>query len=201
MIQIQDNRRKVGYKFVKGAVAMFYRSAFRVRMQGFENIPNDGAVVVACNHISNFDPFLVGSINPVRYIHFMAKEELFAFKPLGKLLKFLGAFPVKRGMGDKGAIKHALSVTASGGCLMIFPEGHRSKDGALGAGMPGVAFIARKAGSIIVPVAITGRYRFLSKVSVRVGKPFCPKPEDTNDSLLEKLMSEIRALIEMGPIS
>jgi 1-acyl-sn-glycerol-3-phosphate acyltransferase len=187
------------YRFCRFIVVTFFRLMYRWRYVGYENIPQTGPVILASNHIHNFDPFLVAA-PAKRFINFMAKEELFRFAPIGRLVRYLGAFPVRRGMSDKRALKTSLDITQNGGCLMIFPEGHRSKTGEIQQGLPGVAFIARKAQCPIVPIAIIGPYRFRKKLSVRVGKPFYPNEDDTNETLLANLMSRIRQLHEEGHV-
>jgi 1-acyl-sn-glycerol-3-phosphate acyltransferase len=187
------------YRFCRFIVVTLFRLMYRWRYVGYENIPQTGPVILASNHIHNFDPFLVAA-PAKRFINFMAKEELFRFAPIGRLVRYLGAFPVRRGMSDKRALKTSLDITQNGGCLMIFPEGHRSKTGEIQQGLPGVAFIARKAQCPIVPIAIIGPYRFRKKLSVRVGKPFYPNEDDTNETLLANLMSRIRQLHEEGHV-
>jgi 1-acyl-sn-glycerol-3-phosphate acyltransferase len=199
---VPENRQKSDeflYRLCRFIVVTFFRLMYHWRYVGYENIPASGPVILACNHIHNFDPFLVAA-PAQRFIQFMAKEELFRFAPIGWIIRYLGAFPVRRGMSDKKALKTSLDITQNGGCLMIFPEGHRSKTGEIQQGQPGVAFIARKAQCAIVPIAIIGPYRFRKKLSVRVGKPFFPTDDDTNESLLAKLMENIRQLHEEGHV-
>src|SRR5690625_70934 len=95
-----------------------------VDIKGRENVPVRGPVILCSNHISNFDPPLVGSFLK-RSIRFMAKEELFHNKILGTLLTTLGAFPVKRGAGDRQALRKGLNILKDGEMLCLFPEGTR----------------------------------------------------------------------------
>ncbi|MCL6593245.1 MAG: 1-acyl-sn-glycerol-3-phosphate acyltransferase [Alicyclobacillus sp.] len=185
------------YRFLRWLVVKGFQLGFRVRVVGEEHIPAHGPVVVASNHLHLLDPLLLGLAIP-RFVHFMAKEELFRWRPFAALIRYLGAFPVRRGFQDKAAIRNALAVPAQGGCLLVFPEGHRSRDGKLQPGLTGVAFIARKANCPLVPVAIIGRYRLFSQLTVRIGPPLLPQPGDTNESLLDTLMMRIQQLLDEG---
>ncbi|RSL33482.1 1-acyl-sn-glycerol-3-phosphate acyltransferase [Salibacterium salarium] len=142
----------------------------RVTVIGKENIPDDGPVLLCSNHISNMDPPFVGSFMK-RRIHFMAKEELFNKRVLGRLLPSLGAFPVKRGVGDRQALRKGLSLLEKGEVLCLFPEGTRSKTGEIGEGLSGSGFFALRSKAEVVPVVIFGPYKPLGKVAVVYGKP------------------------------
>ncbi len=125
---------------------------------------------MCANHISNLDPPLLGA-GIDRQVHFMAKEELFRIPVISFLITKFGAFPVKRGAGDRGAIRTALSLLEEGKILGIFPEGTRSKTGEVGAGLPGVAMFALKSQATVVPVAIVGPYRLFRPVTIVYGEP------------------------------
>ena len=158
------------YGFARGLVNGVAHLLFRVKIVGVENVPKDENFVICSNHKSNFDPIMVGISMPVE-LKFMAKEELFRFKPVAKLISALGAFPVKRGKSDVGALKSAIGALKSGGSLAVFPEGRRSPKTHLGQGKGGAALIAVKAGVNILPVGINGRYGLFSKITVNIGKP------------------------------
>ena len=135
------------------------RVVLRVDVEGMENIPPEGeGVLVACNHLHNADPLLVEIVFP-RPLHFMAKEELFRFKPLGWLLSKFGNFPVARGKSDRKAVRNAISRLQGGVAVGLFPEGTRSKTMRLSKPHGGAGFIAIQAGAPILPVAITGSER------------------------------------------
>lgn len=151
-------------------VRLCFKILYRVHVEGVDCIPREGPLIVACNHISNLDPPLVGICIP-RYIRFMAKAELFVVPMVGNLLKRLGAFPIRRGRVDKGAIRMARRVVAGGGCLVMFPEGRRSKTGELGPFLAGVGAIAKKENAPVIPVAIRGPYRLFGIVHVTFGQP------------------------------
>ncbi|MCL6625050.1 lysophospholipid acyltransferase family protein [Alicyclobacillus shizuokensis] len=197
MSRTDDPTRTFWFRVARVIVTSFFRVTYRFRIVGADNIPSTGPLILASNHISNLDPPVIG-ICTHRHVQFMAKAELFKIRPIGAFLRWLGGFPVRRGLRDTTAVKYAVSVPKKGGCLVIFPEGHRSKDGRLGKGLTGVAFIARRAGCPIVPVAIVGPYRFRQPLTVRFGRPLLPEADDSNETLLEKLMSSIQELLNEG---
>lgn len=161
------------YSFAKGILSILLKlKGYRVK--GLENMPADGPVIVASNHISLWDPIIVGCTLP-RQVFFMAKEELFAKQVLGKILKGLGAFPVKRGQGDIGAIRKSLAVLKEGKVLGIFPEGTRSQSGDIQEAMAGIVLIMEKSRAPILPIKIYGSKRLLSQkrgnIGITVGEP------------------------------
>jgi len=159
------------YRFARAIVRFIISILFKIKVEGFENIPKEGACILCPNHKSYWDPPLIGCINK-RPIYFMAKYELFGFPVLGFLIKNLNAFPVKRGTSDINAIKMALKVLKEGKALCIFPEGTRNRGTGLLKGEPGAALIAIKSKSPIIPIYIDGNYNLFSKITVRIGKPF-----------------------------
>lgn len=157
------------YKVAMGVLAVFFRCSFRLKVEGKENIPKEGGMILAVNHRSNLDPVIAGYTCP-RPLTFMAKSELFKNPIFGKLITALGAFPVHRGSGDIGAIRSAFSILKDGRAMLIFPEGHRVKEGETPKAQPGVAMIAQRAKVPVIPVFIEGKFRWLSKVTVHYGK-------------------------------
>ncbi|GGE38615.1 1-acyl-sn-glycerol-3-phosphate acyltransferase [Pullulanibacillus camelliae] len=161
------------YDVAKGPVKLFFKLCFRLEYIGIENVASidpDKGVLLCSNHVSNFDPPAVGAACP-RKLSFMAKAELFKVPGLKQLITALNAFPINRGAGDRQALKLAIRIINEGGTLMMFPEGHRMKNGKLGKGQPGVGFLALKSEAVIVPVAVIGRYRLFRKTKVVFGKP------------------------------
>ena len=142
------------YSPLKKFLYVLWEIIFRLKVLHTERFPAEGPVVLACNHVSLADPPLVGTASP-RRVNIMAKEELFV-PVLGTIYRILGAFPVKRGGADRAAIKHGIEVLKNGECLMIFPEGTRSRTGQLGKAQPGALMMASKARAVIVPTAIVG---------------------------------------------
>lgn len=157
------------YKIATSIVRGLFRIIYRVEVEGLDKIPADKEFIVAPNHLSNLDPPMLGVFLPLR-MSYMAKEELFRIPIFGGLIKALGAFPVKRGGMDLAAIKTAVSLLKSGKCIMIFPEGKRSRTpGILSEGKQGAVMIAAKAGVGILPVGINASYKPWSKIKIQIG--------------------------------
>ena len=158
------------YSFAKNLVYLVLKPIYRFDVIGKENIPKEGGVLLCSNHIENLDPPVVG-INCPRDVHFMAKEELFAVPILKQLLPKLLAFPVKRGMSDREALRRGIGLLKDGKVLGLFPEGTRSKDGQLQKGLAGAGFFALRTDAAVVPCAIIGPYRKFKKLKIVFGEP------------------------------
>ncbi|HEV2037241.1 MAG TPA: lysophospholipid acyltransferase family protein [Candidatus Eremiobacteraceae bacterium] len=162
------------YLMVKYTLKPASKLLFDARVSGAENVPAQGPLVVASNHVSYLDPPMLGTWFP-RLIHFMAKRELFDTPVLGPLIRAVHAFPVNREAGDLSAIRHALHVLKAGGVVGVFPEGRRNLDGEAQA-RSGAVLLAATAQCPVVPVALLGtnvaakRLR-ASHVEVRIGTP------------------------------
>ena len=141
---------------------------------GSENIPKDGAVVIAGNHKNIRDQFLV-FLATDRVINYMAKREYFD-GALAPLFKWAGCIPVNRDGFDAAAVRRAIKILKRGGAVGIFPEGTRNRtDKSLLAFKPGAAAIAKRGGALIVPFAISGEYRKNGNLKILFGEPFSPK--------------------------
>lgn len=158
------------YGIAKFVARLAYSLAFRIRVEGLENIPQEGGLILCGNHSAGSDPIVLGITCP-RRVNFMAKAELFDIPGVGFLIRSLGAFPVKRGRPDRAALRRSIEVLESGGCFGIFPEGTRSRTGKLGKAEPGTAYLAIKSGATMVPVGVSGTYKLFSPITVRYGKP------------------------------
>lgn len=158
------------YSGVLHIVRFAMRAVFRIKYVGRENMPKEGGCILAVNHRSNWDPVMAGLGCP-RQLTFMAKEELFKNPIFGKLISKLGAFPIKRGGGDVAAIKGAFKILKDERVLLMFPEGHRMKDGSRGKAKSGVAMIAQRAKVPVVPMYISGKYKWMGKITVTIGEP------------------------------
>lgn len=176
------------YAFAKFVVRLVFPLLARLRTTGLENVPTSGPVILAQNHIAWID-IPLASIKVPRVSHYMAKIELFGQPVLGGIMRLLGAFPVRRGEGDRESLRISERLIAQGKVLVIFPEGHRS-GGKLIRAHPGTSLIALRTGAPIVPVAISGTEnvfkRFRPLVTVSYGKPFYLEtsgPRRTRDDL------------------
>lgn len=186
------------YGFVRDLCEFFLKLVFRVERVGIENIPLEGSCLVCANHISNYDPVLIGTIK-VRDFNFLAKEELVKIPVIGHIIKRLNVIPIKRGAGDLGAMKKSIEALKDNKALVMFPEGTRSKDGKLKEGKDGVSLIIKKAQCTVVPCAIIGKYRMFRKIKVVYGTPVdmsAYKDEKDNKVITKVIMSEIKSLMD-----
>lgn len=159
------------YNFVKNFVGFFVKIIYRVEVYGIENIPQANERLIICgNHKNNLDPVTISAIFP-RQIFWMAKKELFNNKLFGGFLRKLGAFSVDREGNDLKAIKNALKILKDEEVLGIFPEGTRVKEIDYTKIKSGVALIAQKTNSEVLPVFIEGDYKPFRKVKVHFRKP------------------------------
>lgn len=187
------------YETGQALCRLILSGVYRAEIIGKENLPSEGPLILCCNHISNFDPPLLGSYL-TRKIHYMAKEELFKVPLFGSLLNKLGAFPVKRGLSDKQALRSGLAILKEGGVLGLFPEGTRSKTGELGKGLGGAGFFALRSEATVVPCAIIGPYKAFRKVKMVYGKPInmaqLREEKKSATEATDYIMLEISKLIE-----
>lgn len=158
------------YPFARSIVAGILKPTYRITVEGLENLPKEGGVLLCTNHISNLDPPVVG-VTASRKVYFMAKAELFKVPILKNLLHNFGTFPVNRGGSDREALRTGLKILKEGNVLGFFPEGTRSKNGELGKGKGGAGFFALRSTAAVVPCAIIGPYRPFKSLRVVYGKP------------------------------
>jgi 1-acyl-sn-glycerol-3-phosphate acyltransferase len=145
---------------------------FRLRAQGRENVPASGGFILACNHLSNFDPWPLGMpLWPERWLRFMAKAELYWW-PAIYVLDAAGAFKVHRGNADVEAIETAVRLAQEGNVVVVFPEGTRRRKGIVkkhqARARSGAARIALRAGVPLVPAAVSGTDRLLTLGPLRI---------------------------------
>jgi glycerol-3-phosphate dehydrogenase (NAD(P)+) len=165
------------YWTVRAILVPFFLVYFRMQRIGREHLPRSGPLLLASNHRSFLDPFVIGTLVR-RPVYYMAKRELFEKRLVAVLLNGLGAFPVDRGAGDAEAIETAKAILARGDCVVVFAEGTRVRPGPLGAPRRGVGRLALQTGTPVAPVAVIGTdevrrgWRVRSrKVRIRVGAP------------------------------
>lgn len=196
------------YEAARPVAWLFVHVVERLEVEGVANIPATGPVILASNHLAMMDIISIGVVVK-RHEHYMAKIELFNVPLLGGLIRWLGAFPIRRGESDREALRTAEEVLSAGQVLAIFPEGHRSDSHTLAAGLPGVAMIAMRSGAPVVPVAISGTEHVLKgfrfgpwapRVRLVFGKPFTLATEGRRRSEdlklgIDRIMREIAALL------
>ncbi|MCA1186090.1 MULTISPECIES: 1-acyl-sn-glycerol-3-phosphate acyltransferase [unclassified Saccharopolyspora] len=174
------------YMLTKRVLGSVARAVYRPKVTGAEQVPAEGPVIFAVNHLSVADSFIVPLVVP-RPVAFLAKAEYFQGggvknRLVGGVFRSLGAIPVERGRGRaaKEALGAAERVLADGGAFGIHPEGTRSPDGRLYRGRTGVARLALSGAAKVVPVALHGTDRLLpigakvprlTRVEVRFGAP------------------------------
>lgn len=181
---------------------------FRLRVDGVHHVPRSGAAILAVNHTSFLDPVIVG-VAVRRHLYYMAKEELFRFRPFGWLLQQYQVFPVNRRRIDLQAMKHAISVLQQGEALVIFPEGTRGDGDHLRPARPGIGMIAARSKAPIIPVLHRGTEKALPRgawfprphrISVTFGAPFVfaeARTEEWQEQILafsQTIMERIAAL-------
>ena len=185
--------------FLQPALMIF----FRLTRLGREHMP-DGGVILAANHRSFLDPFIVGCCLR-RPIYFVAKQELFENRLQGWFLNCLGAFPVRRGESDEESVGTALALLERGEAVVIFPEGTRIRHGSVDRPKRGVGRLALESGAPVVPVAVTGSENARRgwifrpvKVKVRGGRPLTfPRANEPSPALAEAVTSRIWPCVQL----
>lgn len=194
------------YTLLQVFFTFFFKVFFRAEVIGKENLPAEGGVILAANHMSNWDPpFLATFLS--RPVSYMAKQELFEVPILRKIIQSCYSFPVKRGAADRGAIKAAVGALKDGRCVGLFPEGTRSRDGHLHKAEAGVALLAAMGRVPVVPAAILGTDQifslrsFFPKLTVVYGTPlFFPEKhhdKETLQAFSQKIMEEIGKMVKL----
>ncbi len=147
------------------------RRLYGIEVSGGERIPSEGGAILAANHASIWDPFVLG-VATTREIHYMAKAELFRRRPLAAVLRSLNAFPVERGGGDRSAISEAARLLDRGKLLGIFPQG-TSKVARQTGWHRGAARLALATGAPLIPVRLSGTrpLPFRTRIRIDVGEP------------------------------
>jgi 1-acyl-sn-glycerol-3-phosphate acyltransferase len=173
-----DDRRPLRYRTASLLSRLYLRllSRRRLRILGEDNIPEDGPLLVACNHTSNLDPMVVGGYFP-RTLFAMAKREMYFTPAVAWVRAGCNGIPVDRGGADRRAVTRALEVLRRRGRLLIFVEGTRSRDGTMQRAEAGIGFLARRSGATVLPVALSteedGRgWLRRREMVLRYGEPF-----------------------------
>ena len=197
------------YTAVRGLIRFLFWIFTEIEIDGLENVPPEGPVLLVSNHVNLMDPVVpIGVLK--RRVSFMAKEEVFRWPILGPLFKGLDLVPVARGkIASRRALQRAEELLARGWIVAVYPEGTRSHQPGMGPAHDGAAFLALRTGVPILPVAITGTHMVLQEgksfprrgpVSIRFGETFSVERVARMDraameALTERIMRRIAALL------
>ncbi len=192
----KPENKELGYRVLTPIMRPLFKFYYSPKIIDKDKIPEDGAIIIACNHKHVYDQCLT-IMATKRVIHYMAKKEYFE-GALAPFFKLVGCIPVDRSRRDFSSAKSALSVLKNDGAIGIFPEGTRNKtDKFMLPLKTGTVSMAKKTGAYIVPCGLTGDYKFRSKnLTIRYGEPFKVGDmtlEEANRKLhdeIEKLMLE-----------
>lgn len=163
------------YSVVKPVLKVLSHIVYSSECIGRENVPMEGKLIIACNHIGTPDPAFIVANCP-RKVHYMAKSDLFQRKSLSKLFTLMNAFPVVRCSADRKALRYALEILGRDWALGIFPEGRRVRDSESVSpvdGLAGVGYIAKLSGADVLPCCLyrkPGGRKVKPKVVVVFGK-------------------------------
>ena len=197
------------YRFLFPIINWLARVAATVTVTGAEHMPYGTGVLLVANHLTNFDPLLIGMCFK-RELHFMAKIELYRNRLISWFITQMHAFPVRRGEVDRAALRRAEELLRQRRVVALFPEGHRSHGEGVQESKGGIALIARRSGAPILPVAISGTELLLPgqlihwrpwrrpHITVTVGEPFeLPRVEGRADydALAAIIMGRVAALL------
>ncbi len=194
------------WKFCYAALSALRPLFCALRIEGVENVPRQGGVVLACNHPGGMDSFVLGFASP-RQVFYMAKRELFNIHPVVSfLLHRIGAFPINRGAHDTVAIEYSVDLLRKGRVLGMFPEGTRNRGKPMRRGKSGAVRIAIDAGVPVVPVAVLGIPHLhrnwynpfkRTKLSVQFGQPvqFPPGTMEDVQEYTTEIMLEVARMM------
>ena len=203
---------RLGYRFVTSTLRLFFKLFHGHRVYGLENLPK-GAAIIAPNHLSLYDPPIIGA-SIREELHFLAKQELFEYPLLGRLIRNLNSHPVTGAGQELQSLKMICQLLQKGEKVVIFPEGARSPDGEILPLKTGVSMLALRCNVPVVPVSIQGSFeiwpiqekwpKLTGKTSCTIGKPIYPsefsgmKKHEAMDALTEALLKALQELQEKG---
>jgi 1-acyl-sn-glycerol-3-phosphate acyltransferase len=194
------------WRLIRVVVRIIVAIVFDVHTVGRQNVPETGPLIIASNHLSWADVPLIPAFLKRRVVY-MAKEETFKAKG-GWFVRFLGAFPVKRGEADRQSLRTAEEQLKAGRILSIFPEGTRSKIHTLGQAHAGMGMIALRSGAPVLPVAIYGSEhsfkKFRPRITIIYGEPMSLTPKGKKitrediDQSTEQVMLRISSMLPLA---
>lgn len=168
------------YAFLRALLWGFTRLICRYRVTGLEHVPSTGPLLIVANHLSFYDPLLLGVVLP-RRVWFFTKSEIFRWPIAGLACKLTGQIPVRRGESDRIALEKALEYLREDKVLMLFPEGTVERQETMIPARAGAAMLASRTGVTVLPIAHVGTRRVLRsprywfpRVTITVGEPFVP---------------------------
>lgn len=195
-------RGSLGYRILRGFLRLVLKLFFDLKVEGLENVKTGSKVILAGNHTSVLDGLIVMAAYPQR-IYFLVAESIFKRRFLGFIARQLGFIPVKRGKLNKDAIREAIRILETRNALGIFPEGKITEDGKLTEGKKGVAVIAQKTNSVIIPFAIEGafyawplkeKYPRRHPVIIKFSSPLDIKDYELPEEIVKEVMEDIREI-------
>ncbi len=192
-----------GYRYFYKIAPLFIK-LLKIKVEGKENIPKEGGLIIASNHRSNLDPFVLNLVAG-RPLMFLAKKSLFEVPLLGWFITGAGAIPVNRNGRDTSSLKKSLQALKDNQCITIFPEGTRSKPGQFSKPQKGVGLLVSKGNVPVVPALIEGTDKvlpvgakfpklFTSDIKVKFGKPINYNKSHKIDEISLDIMEKIKSL-------
>ena len=206
------------YRLVRVVMDGLVRLYFRTHFKGVENVPDEGAYLLLCNHQSWIDPILCAGRIRNRQLCFFARDTLFKNRIIGSMLRSVNAIPVKRGEADIAAMKRVIDRLKNGKIVCMYPEGTRTRDGRIAQIKPGSTFLCRRGRAGVIPMVIEGmydawprdkKYPKPGKVHVKFAEPMSYEQvkslsedefNDTITTLMRKVQNELRAEMGLEPI-
>lgn len=192
------------YWLARFGCQVFCAIVFRLRVQGRDNVPRQGAYILAGNHQSYLDPVFCGVGIP-RRLCFVARDSLFRFKPFAWLIASLDAIPIGRGKADLAAMKQIIARLQQGEAVCLYPEATRTHDGRIVPFKAGFGLLCRRAKAAVVPVLVDGAFEcwprhkkmFVpGRVIIWYGKTLDPEEirTMTNEQLADRLTATLREM-------
>jgi 1-acyl-sn-glycerol-3-phosphate acyltransferase len=195
------------YAVLRLALWVFTRLICRYRVRGREHVPLQGPLLVVANHLSWYDPLLLGVVLP-RRVWFFTKAEMFRWPIIGLGCRLTGQIPVHRGESDRAALEKGLTYLHEGKVLVVFPEGTVARQEQMLAAHMGAAMLAIRSGVPVLPIAHTGTRRVLRslrfwfpRVDIKIGKPYIPTLQGGGSRkaqlqvVMEDMMTRIAAML------